>query len=78
MGHARELLFQGELHDSLKPPHPGEKFVLACAYAAAVAQASIEYARSRLEELFQQLGLLANTWSTKTHYSLWLIWRSCW
>jgi hypothetical protein len=67
---ARRLLFEGELHKGGGAPFPVEKKMLACTYAAVLGQAPVEFALPRIDELFRRLGLLANAWSTKTHFSL--------
>jgi hypothetical protein len=60
---ARQMLFKDEL--SCK-----EKTLLACTYAGTVGQAPVEIAQKRLEELFQKLSGIRDTYTTNTYYSL--------
>jgi len=60
---AREVLFKGD-------QSPLEQTRIACVYAATVGQAPVEVAQWRLEELFQKLRGVKDTFTTSTHYSL--------
>ncbi len=56
----------------LDPPQeiaPADRTRLACAYATALGQAPVDTALPRLAELFQQLGVLTDTYTTNDHYS---------
>jgi hypothetical protein len=46
-----------------------ERTKLACAYATTLGQAPVELALHKLAELFQRLGVLADRFTTNTHYS---------
>jgi hypothetical protein len=59
----RQVLFKEDL--SCK-----EKTSLACTYAGTVGQAPVEAAQKRLEELFQKLTGIRDTYTTNTYYSL--------
>jgi hypothetical protein len=60
---ARAVLFRDDL------PYR-EKVLLAVNYAAAVGQAPVEVAQKRLEELFQKLTGIRDTYNTNQYYSL--------
>jgi hypothetical protein len=47
-----------------------EKTALACVYAGTVGQASVEVAQKRLEEVFQKLTGIRDTYTTNNYYSL--------
>jgi hypothetical protein len=59
----RGLLYSDEL------PYR-EKTALACVYAATVSQASVDVAQQRLEEIFQRLTGIRDTYRTNDYYSL--------
>ena len=59
----RNVLFKGDVD-------PKEKTKLACAYASTVGQAQVEFAQKRLEELFEKLPCIRDTYTTNTYYSL--------
>jgi hypothetical protein len=60
---ARTALFRGDW--AATPKHTN----LACAYAATVGQAPVEFARRRLEELFEKLADVRDTFTTNHYYS---------
>jgi hypothetical protein len=60
---ARAVLFKGDLP-------PKESTTLAMTYAATVGQAPVEAAQRRLEEIFQKLQGIRDTYTTNTHYGL--------
>jgi hypothetical protein len=60
---ARGVLLKGELS-------PREQSHLAVSYAAAVGQAPVDVARKRLEELFEQLKGVCDTYTTKAHFGV--------
>jgi hypothetical protein len=47
-----------------------EKTALACVYAGTVGQAQVEVAQKRLEEIFQKLTGIRDTYTTNNYYSL--------
>jgi hypothetical protein len=59
---ARAVLFREDLD-------PIKKAALACSYATAVGQASIEIAQKRLEELFTRLRGVRDGFTTKEYYT---------
>jgi len=59
----RGLLFRDELAYR-------EKTALGCVYAATVGQASVDVAQKRLEEIFQKLTGIRDTYTANTYYSL--------
>ncbi len=59
----RGLLFREELAYR-------EKTALGCVYAATVGQAAVDVAQKRLEEIFQKLTGIRDTYTTNTYYSL--------
>jgi cellulose synthase operon protein C len=61
---ARTALFGGASASSAL-----ELTKLACVYAATVGQAQVEVARRRLEELFDKLTNVRDTYTTNPHYS---------
>jgi hypothetical protein len=61
---ARATLFGGELTGRGQ-----EHTNLACAYAATVGQAPVEVARRRLEEVFDKLTGVRDTFTTNVYYS---------
>ncbi len=61
---ARATLFSGELASRVQ-----EHTDLACAYAATVGQAPVEVARRRLEEVFDKLAGVRDTFTTNNYYS---------
>src|SRR5262249_10028466 len=63
MEEARTLLYAGELN-------PREQTYLACVYAATLGQAPVNLALQRIDELFQKLKRVTDTFTTNTHYSL--------
>jgi cellulose synthase operon protein C len=48
---------------------PRDQTQLACVYAAAVGQAPVEIAQKRLEEIFRQLKMIKDSYTTSTHFS---------
>jgi len=60
---ARRLLFEGDLTGR-------EQTKLACAYAATLGQAPTDLALQCIDELFQQLTRVWDTFSCNTHFSL--------
>jgi hypothetical protein len=60
---ARTLLFKADL------PYK-DQTLLACTYAATLGQAPVESAQKRLEELFQNLKGVRDTYTTNRYYSL--------
>lgn len=60
---ARALLFKAELDQK-------DQTLLACAYASTLSQAPVEAAQQRLEELFQKLRGVRDTYTTNRYYSL--------
>lgn len=58
----RSLLFRDELGHK-------EKTALACVYAATVGQAPVDVAQKRLEEIFQKLTGIRDTYTTSPYYS---------
>jgi hypothetical protein len=59
----RSVLFKRDL-----PPR--DRTQLACTYAAAVGQGPVELAQKRLEELFEKLKAIKDTYTTNQFYSL--------
>ncbi len=59
----RQALFRDEIPAK-------EKTQVACVYAATVGQAPVETAQKRLEELFQKLANIRDTYTTNMYYSL--------
>jgi hypothetical protein len=59
----REVLLKGDL------PHRDQN-PLACAYARAVGQATVSVAQKRLEEIFQHLRGVKDTFTTSSHFSV--------
>jgi cellulose synthase operon protein C len=49
---------------------PRDQTQLACVYAAAVGQAPVEVAQKRLEEIFRQLKMIKDTYTTSSHFSV--------
>jgi hypothetical protein len=64
---AHDYLFGPELRDWTQTH---ERTKLACTYAAALGQAPVDLALHKLSEMFQELGVLADTLTTNSHYSL--------
>jgi hypothetical protein len=60
---ARALLFQGQLQGR-------EQTLLACTYAATLGQAPAEFVLPAIEELFQKLEGVSDTYTTNSHYAL--------
>jgi hypothetical protein len=60
---ARQLLYQGDLG-------PREQTNLACAYAGTLGQAPSEVALPGIDELFQKLARIWDTFTTNAYYSL--------
>jgi hypothetical protein len=63
MEQARTMLFRGELSSM-------ERARLACAYAATLGQAPVDFSLQCIDELFQALRGVKDTLTTNTHYSL--------
>jgi hypothetical protein len=60
---ARHLLYEGKL-----PPQEQKR--LACTYVATLGQASVDFALRGIEELFQKLEQVHDTFTVNTHYAL--------
>lgn len=61
---ARSALFDGELASRV-PEHTQ----LACVYATTLGQAAVDVAKQRLEELFEKLTGVRDTYTTNVYYS---------
>ncbi|MCI0456773.1 MAG: hypothetical protein L0Z62_07325 [Gemmataceae bacterium] len=60
---ARTLLYAGELN-------PREQTKLACVYASTLGQAPLDLARLYIDEMFEKLQRIYDTFTSNTHYSL--------
>jgi hypothetical protein len=60
---ARTLLFRAVLK-------PGEQTLLACTYAQSLGQAPVEMAQQRIEEMFEKLDGVRDSFTTNSHYGL--------
>ncbi len=63
MEEARTLLYHGELDAR-------EQTKLACAYAKTLGQAPVDIALQCIDEMFQKLERVADTFTTNSHYSV--------
>jgi hypothetical protein len=60
---ARTLLFRAVLNRQ-------EQTLLACTYAQSLGQAPVELAQKRIEEMFQKLDGVRDSFTTNTHYGM--------